>query len=259
MERLEIVVGLQFGEITLCGALSRTIYALLVGKMVVMSGKSSVREKRMTVESLDGMNYGLERSLRGNPTQRSKLVGSYGRPTSQSFQPFYFKCSYFQSNCYANEEVRRAKSSWICGYHLPHRSYCINRSLSDSRAKYGRRSEPISTRTKRSTFKTHQYEKKSQASAPENTTQFLMNDLESRYKKYVYSEDSNSFSKVIRDNVTIDSDIDAMKTQLPSPACKKEEFFCESAVKDKMPFTFDKTFGLMEFENLYESMNYIVR
>ena len=88
-------------------------------------------------------------------------------------------------------------------------------------------------RSRKST--SHKVTQKVQISAPANTTQFLIDDFEARYKSVAFN----------------DADLS-----------EKENFGCEklpsqleqSLVNDEMLYTFDECFGQMEFENLYADL-----
>jgi len=84
-----------------------------------------------------------------------------------------------------------------------------------------------------------------QAKAPHNTTQFLINDHESRYRNCVYSKDSDPLliTKGDVENLDVNIVVDSLLNRNHS-----------DIDEDRMPYTFDKTFELFEFEQLYNEM-----
>ena len=82
--------------------------------------------------------------------------------------------------------------------------------------------------------------------APPNTTQFLMNDHVSRYRKSVYSKDSDPFltekENILSYKLSDASDISYSNASVDITNSREE---------DRMPYTFDKIFGLKDFEEMY--------
>lgn len=84
--------------------------------------------------------------------------------------------------------------------------------------------------------------KKVQISAPANTTQFLIDDFESRYKSVDFSHADLSE----KENLLGCQNLSAQ----PVKDLEKNGFE-QSLVKDKILYAFDECFGQMEFEDLY--------
>ena len=91
---------------------------------------------------------------------------------------------------------------------------------------------------------THGTTNTSQISAPANTTQFLIDDFESRYKLVDFSD------KDLAEKENL-----GCKNLSPQPVKDLEQNgFEQSVVNEKMPYSFDEYFGQMEFEDLYAHM-----
>ena len=82
------------------------------------------------------------------------------------------------------------------------------------------------------------------AKAPHNTTQFLINDQMFRYRNCVYSNDFDQSLSAQEEveKYMLNASLDTLRD--------KRDNICHTD-EDRMPYTFDKMFGLIEFEKLY--------
>ena len=98
---------------------------------------------------------------------------------------------------------------------------------------------------RRSDMKRLSCHEKFQAKAPHNTTQFLINDHESRYRNCVYCKDFEPLLSTKGDveNRDVNILVDSIRNRNDS-----------NTDEDRMPYTFDKSFGLFEFEQLYSEI-----
>ena len=206
------------------------------------------RKSLYSVEKLSGTMHGRKKMI-----SRRKMAGRPGAENGPNLS-----LEYLQSQCtifHPFNKVGGATNNWIarCHSQLVYLLYC--QSLGEitdrhfSRQNCLRRPRrPIHRWRKHSNLNRISPHRRSTIAAPHNTTQFLMNDIESRYKKCVYSEDSDLF-------LTTKKDVENFNTN-GTVGFQKFDKCCEEDVssftdEDTIPYMFDKGFGLAEFERLY--------
>ena len=173
----------------------------------------------------------LQLRSNGWPKQGPKL----GRSRKALFYSRYLQQPYFTMNFPRDTQRVGKYTECLCQKNQP--SFQRDSRNQFKSFTYQRRSRPNRFHdevvSRKST--SHKVTQKVQISAPANTTQFLIDDFEARYKSVDFS----------------DADLSGKENL----GCEKLSSQLEqSLVNDEMPYTFDECFGQMEFEDLYADM-----
>lgn len=221
---------------------------MVVCNMVFMHGKKCIKEERKPFGTRIRNNFSGTVSSGQDTMTRVRPVRIQFRPKSSPFQSVYDRRADFQPYSTNRRTFRSARYNSICNNDAQHMYCCPCHPVNADELK-GTVCSSRRRRTQCVVFTSFHRNQKLQRSAPQNTTQFLINDLASRYNKC--SEDSISDEIEIGEN---NEKIDVLNGKLTNE-CNKDDRFSNS-ISDRMPCTFDKMFGLKEFESLYNDMTH---